>query len=109
MLGDHGGVDAATDIEFGGQAHEAGLAGRDQVGQDPVGDGFVESAFFAKRPDVHFQGLEFDAGLIGNVLDFERGKVRLAGFRAQAGEFRDADADGVIALRLWIIKDFQLF
>ena len=39
----------------------------------------------------------------------QRGKIRLAGFRAQTGEFRHPDADGVVLVSLWIIKDFQLF
>lgn len=109
MLGDHGGVDAATYIEFSGQAHEAWIAGSDEVDQYLVGDSFVEGAFFTEGPDIHLQRLEFDAGFIGNVFDFERSKVWLASFWTQASKFGNSDADGVIALRLWIIKDFQLF
>jgi hypothetical protein len=44
VLNDDIGVDAATDHEFRAQLHVAGLAGRHQVGQDPVGDRLVERA-----------------------------------------------------------------
>jgi hypothetical protein len=39
----------------------------------------------------------------------EGGEIRLAGFGAQAGEFRDIDANGVIALGIGIFEGFEVF
>jgi len=46
---------------------------------------------------------------IWDVFYFESGKIRLAGFGAQTGEFRHIDTNSVIALRVWIIKDINVF
>ena len=42
------GINPTTNIEFRPQAHEARLAGADQVIEDPVGDVLVKGAFIAK-------------------------------------------------------------
>ena len=47
--------------------------------------------------------------LIWDVFYLECRKVRLAGFGAQAGKFRNINADRVIALRDRIFKDFNIF
>ena len=47
--------------------------------------------------------------LIWDVFYLECRKVRLAGFGAQAGKFRNINADRVITLRDRIFKDFNIF
>ncbi len=109
MLGHHVGVDPAADVEFGGDPHEAWVAGGDKIAQHLVGHLFMECPFVTERPDVHLQRLEFDAALFWHVVNIDGREVRLAGLWAEAGEFRDADADGVVAILVWVVKGFECF
>ena len=107
VLGDDIGENAAAHIELGGQAHEARLGGCHQVIQNAVGDGFVKGALVAEGPDIELETLQFDTGLIRNIVQIERGEVRLAGFRAQAGEFRDFHVNMEIAAGLRVVEGFE--
>ncbi len=109
MLDDHIRVYAATDIPFAGYPHEAGGNGRNQIIENAVGHCFVEAAFFTEGPHVHFQGFEFDTSLIGHEIDLDRGKIGLAGFRAQASELRDRHVNGIVAVREGVGKGFECF
>src|SRR6202011_2999250 len=80
MFGHDGGVNAAPDVEFGGQAQEPGSRRRDEILQYLVGYGFVECAAVAVRPDIQLQSLEFHAACVRDVLEFQGGKIRLSGF-----------------------------
>ena len=101
------GVNAAAHVEFGFNAHESGGRRRHQIPQYFVGHRFVERAAAAERPNVEFQGLQFNAPQVRHVLEFQRGEVGLAGFRAQAAELRDAHPDGVVPPGCGIVKDFK--
>ena len=109
VFGDHIGENAAAHVELGGEAHEARLGRGDQVVEDAVGDVLVEVAFLAERPHVELQALQFDALLVGDVVEDQRREIRLAGFGAQAGEFRDLHMDMVVALRVRVREGFQRF
>src|SRR5580704_17584446 len=107
-LRDNGGVDAAAHVEARRQAQKARRdCGLQMIG-DLIGDRLVEGAAIAERPDVELQRLQLHALRIRDVLQLESRKVRLAGARAQAGEFRDLHADGVVARDLRIRKGLQL-
>src|SRR6056297_563787 len=108
MLDHHLRVDTAADVEIRRQPQEAGVRGSHQILQDPVGDRLVEGALVTERPHVELQGFQFDAADIGNVLEVQRGEVRLAGLRAQAGELRHRDTDGIIAARIGVLERLQL-
>ena len=108
VFDDHIGIYAATHPKFGAQAHETWLAGRDQVIENPVGHVLVKGALIAERPDVQLQGLEFDAQLVRDIFKVQGGKVRLAGFWAQAGELRHPDTDDVITFGMWTGKGIQI-
>ena len=68
----------------------------------------MKSALIAERPEVQLQGFQLDAELIWYIFDIENGEVGLAGFGAQAGEFRHLHADGVIAFAHRIRKGLQV-
>jgi len=103
----HGCEDPAAHVEPGGQAHETRLGGGDQVIQDAVGDILVEMALIAERPDVQLQAFQFDALFIRDVIQYQRGEIRLAGLGAQTGELRDLHVDMVIALGIRVGEGFQ--
>jgi len=107
VLDHHIGVDAATHKPFGGDAHETGLAGLGQVGQDVVGDFFVESAVIAVAPHIHLQAFELNALLVRDVVNREVRKVGLAGEGAKAGELWDLELDDVVALRCRVVKHVE--
>ena len=64
MFGDDGRRDAAAGGERAGDAHAAGLAGRDEVIEDLVGRGFVEDALVAIAGQVELQRLQLDTRLV---------------------------------------------
>jgi hypothetical protein len=90
-------VDPTAHHEVALDRQAARLRRGDEVVDDLVGDGLVERALVAVRPQVELQALELDAQLIRHVADAQRGEVRLARARAQARELRALEADLVIA------------
>ncbi len=107
MFGDDIGEDPAAHKELGGQAHEARFGGFDQIVKNAIGHCLMEAALVAERPDVKLEALEFDAGFFRNIVENQRGEVRLAGLRAQAGEFRDLHVDLEVALRRRVGESFE--
>ena len=107
MFGDHPGVNPAPDIEFAAETHEARASGPNQIVQDPIGDRLMKGAFVPIGPDVLLQGLKFHAAFIRDVFEGEFREVRLPRLGAETGEFRDLDANGVIALRGRVGKGVQ--
>ena len=65
--------------------------------------------FIAERPDIQFEAFQFDAFFIRDVIQYQRGEVRLACLGAQAGELGDFHVDVVIPLRIGVGKGFQCF
>jgi hypothetical protein len=100
-------MNATANVEAGGQPQEAWMYCIAQVGGDLVRHRLMKRAAIAKRPDVEFQGFQLDTQPVGNVFELERREIRLAGFWAQAGEFRQRHADGVVALRCGIREGFE--
>ncbi len=109
MLGHDVGEDAAAHIEFCRKTHEARLCGGNQIIQNAVGHVLVEMAFFPERPHVHLQTFQFHAIFVGDVIQDQRGEIRLTGLGAQASEFRYLHVDVVIAFGLRVGKCFQSF
>ena len=89
MLGHDGREDPAAHVEARGQAHEARRGRRRKIVEDAVGHRFVEGALVAVRPDVELQALQLDAATVRNVVEQQRGEVRLARLRTETGELRD--------------------
>ena len=63
---------AVTRIQRGG-------AGGGEFVEEAVDDALVEDALVAERVVVELEGLEFDAGGVGDVLQIDRGEVGLSG------------------------------
>src|ERR1035441_4861748 len=97
-LGDHLSRDAAAHMEVRAQPHEARRHRAREMVDDLVGHGLVERAAVAKRPDIELEGLELNAEPVGHIFELEGREIRLPGARTQAGEFRNADPDGVVGL-----------
>ncbi len=109
MFGHHIGENAATHIKLGGQTHEFGVCGGDQIVQNAIGHGFMETALIAERPHIQLETLQLHALLIGDVIQIQHSKIGLAGFGAQAGKFRDFHMDMKIAAWLRVVKGFECF
>ncbi len=99
MRGGDRGPDPAADVKAGLEAHVPRGAGANEVVEKSVGDRLVERACVAVRPDVEFEGLEFEAEKVGDVRELEDGEVRLPRERAKGGKFRHAHRDEIVALR----------
>jgi len=50
----------------------------------------LEMAFVAERPHIQLEAFQFDAFLIRDVVEDQRGEVGLAGLGARAGELRES-------------------
>src|SRR4030095_4095685 len=77
---------AAADIGIADDGHLARLAGLNEIVENLVDHGFVESAFVAIGPQIELQRFKLDTELIGNVMDSDRGKIRLSRARTNTGE-----------------------
>lgn len=67
-IGDDTRVDAAADVEPGGQSHVAGIGGAAHIVQQAIRHGFMECPDPAECPDVGFQRLELQAKAIRHIL-----------------------------------------
>jgi ribonuclease D len=77
---------------------------RRQKVDQPLGDhhraSLVKSAMVAEARQEQLQGLALDHPFAGDIVDDDMGEVRLAGHRAERGEFGRREAhDIVVALR----------
>src|SRR3954468_21137791 len=78
VLGEDRSRDAAPHGEPRFQPHPARPRGLHEVVEDPVGDGFMEGTLVTEGPDVELEGLQLHAKAIGDVVQHQRGEVRLA-------------------------------
>ena len=69
----------------------------------------VKSAFVAVRPNVKLERFQLDAQAVRDVVERERGEIRLPGHRAETRELRDLHVDPVVTAARWIRKSLQLF
>lgn len=100
-------ANAATRCEFGSQCRLPRLDHGDKVVQNSVGHIFVENAFIAKLLQVELEAFEFDALLIGGVIECQHAKIGLSRFGANGGEFGTNDFDLIVSFRKLIVKRFQ--
>ena len=75
--------------------------------QNTVGDGLVEGSHLPIGVDVELQGLQFYASRVGNIFEIKGGKIRLPGFRAQAGEFGNIDPNRIISCRAGVVENLE--
>ena len=101
-------MNSAANVELADHRHLTRTTRGNQIIENPVDDGFVESALIAKGPEIEFERLQLDTELVRNVFDFDGRKIGLPGARAHTGEFRTLHVDLIIALRPGIRKGFQL-
>jgi hypothetical protein len=102
-------MNAAADIEIADDDHLARLAGLNEIVENLVDHGFVESAFVAIGPQIELQRFELDAKLIGNVMDSDRGKIRLSRARTNTGELGTFHFYLIVAFRARVDKGLELF
>jgi hypothetical protein len=100
-------VNSAADIEITDHRHFTRATRGDQIVENLVDDGFVESALIAKRPEIEFQRLQLYTEFVRHIFDFNRGEIGLAGARTHTGELRTFHMDLIIAFRPRIRKSFQ--
>ena len=109
MFRDNISKNAATNVKFGGQAHETRLDGGDQIIQNSISNIFMEMSFITKGPDIELETFEFNAGRIRDVIEDQRSKIGLAGLGTQTGKLRDFHVYVVIALGIGVGEGFQKF
>src|SRR5262245_43977586 len=105
----HRRMNAAAHVEVTDHRQFAWLAGGNKIVENLVDHRFMERAFVAIGPEVEFQRFELDVEFVGHIVDLDGSEIRLAGSRADAGEFRTFHGDLVVAFRTRIGKSFQFF
>jgi hypothetical protein len=108
MRSGYGGMNSAANVEIADHRHLTRTTCGNQIIENPVDDGFVESALIAKGPEIEFERLQLDTELVRDIFDFDGRKIGLPGARAHTGEFRTLHVDLIIALRPRVRKGFQL-
>ena len=107
MFGADDGVDSTANRPVRLDLHPRRRAARDQIVQDHVGDVLVIDAFCAVPLQIELQTLQLDARGGRNVRELDPRKIRLAGLRADAGEFMYVVFDKIGAVRVRIGKRFE--
>ena len=80
----------------------------DHVIEDLIRNRFMESALISVGPKIKFEGLTFDALLIGDVLQLETGEIGLSGHRTKASELGTIEVDDKIPAWLGIWECFEI-
>jgi hypothetical protein len=93
--GEDRGGETTAGGEFAADEAPFGVEGGDEFAKDSVDGVFVEDAEVAIGEEIHFQGLELDAGFLGHVLDGDGAEVGEAGFGADGRVFWKARGDDV--------------
>jgi hypothetical protein len=109
MLRNHCRKDTASYVKLGGKSKVSRLEGGNQVIHNAVGYGLMECAFVTVRPDVELEAFKLYAFFFRDVIENQRGEIRLPGFWAQAGELRDFHMDEVIPAWGRVREYFQFF
>lgn len=101
-------VDSAAHVELGTQTQKARVEQVDQGVGQLVGHGFMKGAPITKGPQIKLERLELDATLVGDVVEVQRGEIRLPGLWAQAGELRHSHLDQVVTIRIGVREGVQI-
>lgn len=109
MLGDYACEDATANVELCREAHEPGACNGYKIIQNLVCHCLMKRAFVAVRPDIQLQAFQFDAFAICYVIEIQGCEIGLAGFGAQASEFRDLHANQEIPAGVRVWKSLQHF
>src|SRR4051812_27982797 len=108
VIGRHGGEDSTSDIEPRRQFEVARFGCGNQVVEDAVRNGLMKGPLIAIGPYIEFEGFQFDASLVRDVVQKQSRKIRLPCLWTQAAELRNFHMNKVVTLRTWIWKRLQL-
>src|SRR5260221_6952928 len=78
-----------------------------QIVKHHVGHVFMKDSLVPKRPDIQFEGLTLYNSLVGNVLDTDRGKIRLSGHRTDCRKFVRFELYDVAAVGMAVRERFK--
>src|SRR4030042_4221990 len=87
------GLDSSSWIELPRDRRPDRTAGPDDILEDAVDDILIEYAQVPVAQDVVLQGLELQAGILGNIADGDQPEIGQARLGAEGGELRNLDFD----------------
>ena len=99
--------DAAARVPEAGDAEPFGFGFRDEAFGDRHSAVFMKGSVIAERREIELERFAFDEGGFGDVIDDEKGEIRLARDRAERSEFRAREADDVIRAAVRVFDCFD--
>lgn len=99
--------EAAAGEEFAPYFNISGAEETDEVFHDHVDAVFMEVAVVTVAEEVKFQGFAFYQVFVWNEGNVNGSKIRLACFRAEAGEFRAVEFYEEVLVRVFVWNSFQ--
>jgi hypothetical protein len=99
---------AAARGESADDAAASRPAGRHEVIEQAIDEGFVKHALVAVALEVELERFQLDAQRAGRIGERNGAEIGLAGLGTETGELGADDLDSVIASRLRIGEGFQL-
>jgi hypothetical protein len=101
-------ADPSAHSEGSADPAPARLEGRQQVVQDRICHVFVKDTFVAIGPEIELERLRLEDPPGWDVLDSDRGEIRLPGRRADASELVALQPDQVRSLRVMVRERLKL-
>lgn len=99
--------EAASGEEFAPYFDVPGMEQFNQVGHDDIHTIFMEVAVISETEEVKLERFTFYHVLVRDIGNINGSKIRLAGFRAQAGKFGTVEFDEIIPVCMFIGNSFQ--
>ena len=101
------GRDSTARGKFGGQNCASWFRNCNKIVKDSIGDLFVKNPFISELLQIQLQTLQFNANLIGNVLESEQTKIGLSRFWANRCKFGAGNFDHVITIGVRVFECFK--
>ena len=99
--------EAASGEEFAPYFDVPGMEQFNQVGHDDIHTIFMEVAVISETEEVKLERFTFYHVLVRDIGNINGSKIRLAGFRAQAGKLGTVEFDEIIPVCMFIGNPFQ--
>lgn len=101
-------MDAAAHIKISFDFNFSRMACSYKIFKNFIRNMFVKNSDVSICHDIFFEGFEFDAVFVRDIIDIDGCKIRKSGFGAYASEFWDCEADCIFFIGILVFPCFYV-